>query len=50
MIAGGSVGAAIGVAIPLLFHHDALTDEPAPVPRRAATAHDEIVFSFGGRF
>ena len=48
VIAGAAIGAAIGVAIPLLFHRDVLTDEPA-VPRRA-TGREPVIFSVGSSF
>jgi membrane-associated phospholipid phosphatase len=44
VLAGAIVGSALGVAIPLLFHRDVLTDEPAP------TARGQLMLSFGTRF
>jgi PAP2 superfamily len=43
---GAVIGAAIGVAVPLLFHHDVLTDEPA-TPRTTG-ASDPVMFSLYG--
>lgn len=48
VIAGAVIGGAIGVAIPLLFHHDVLTDEPA-TPRQAAP-REAFVLSVGSSF
>lgn len=47
---GGLIGGAIGVAVPMLFHKDVLTDEAGPTPRtRGAT--DPMIFSlYGGAF
>jgi len=48
VITGALVGAAIGIAVPLFFHLDALTDE-APVPRRLSD-EQPVMFSFGSAF
>lgn len=53
VLGGAIVGSAIGVAVPLLFHRDVLTDENSPTPRRSRTSssRDPIIFSlFGGAF
>lgn len=49
VVVGGLVGAAIGVAVPLLLHHDVLTDEPASLPRRA-TGREPFIVSWGAAF
>lgn len=47
---GALIGGAIGVAVPLLFHRDVLTDEAA-TPRTQPKANDPVVFSlYGGAF
>lgn len=48
VIAGALIGGAIGVAVPLLFHRDVLTDEVA-TPRQAAT-RESFVLSVGSSF
>ncbi|MDB4961206.1 MAG: hypothetical protein JWP01_1205 [Myxococcales bacterium] len=48
VIAGAVVGAAIGILIPLVFHHDVLTDE-GPAPRQIAD-REPFMFSFGTAF
>jgi membrane-associated phospholipid phosphatase len=51
VLTGAIVGGAIGVAIPLLFHEDVLTDESTAMPRTSRSARDPIVFSlYGGAF
>ena len=50
VLVGGIVGSAIGVAVPLLFHHDVLTDEVSAT-QRTGHARDPIMFSlYGGAF
>ncbi len=48
VITGALIGGAIGIAIPLFFHHSALTDE-APVPRRLSD-EQPVMFSLGSAF
>jgi len=48
VLAGAAIGAAIGIAIPMLFHREVLTDEAA-VPRRA-TGREPVVLSVGSSF
>jgi hypothetical protein len=52
VLVGGIVGSAIGVAVPLLFHDDVLTDEASPTPRSSSrSSSDPIIFSlYGGAF
>jgi len=48
VISGALIGAAIGIAVPLFLHHDALTDE-ASVPRRISD-EQPVMFSVGSAF
>ncbi len=45
---GGALGAALGVAIPRLLHHDVLTDEPTSA--RMTASSRPVIFSIGTRF
>jgi hypothetical protein len=45
---GALVGGAIGIAVPLLFHRDVLTDEASPTPRKQSSSRDPVIFSLGG--
>ncbi len=50
VIAGAVAGTAIGLAIPLLFHREVLTDE-APVARtKRHASRGTVMLSFGSRF
>lgn len=50
VVGGALIGGAIGIAVPLLFHRDVLTDEAGTTPRTRAPA-DPVVFSlWGGAF
>lgn len=51
VLGGAIIGGAIGVAVPLLFHEDVLTDEATATPRRNSSSRDPIIFSlYGGAF
>ncbi len=51
VLGGAIVGSAIGVAVPLLFHRDVLTDEASPTPRKQSSSRDPVIFSlYGGAF
>lgn len=50
VLVGALFGTGIGIAVPLLFHYDVLTDETAPVARRASSADQPFMFSLGGAF
>lgn len=51
VLTGMVIGGSIGVLIPLLLHRDVLTDDAAPVPRRASQAPDKpFILSLGGSF
>lgn len=50
VLTGAIVGSAFGVAIPLLFHREVLTDEVAPMMRVAPTDRRPVMVSFGGAF
>ncbi|MGE0871550.1 MAG: phosphatase PAP2 family protein [Kofleriaceae bacterium] len=48
---GALIGGAIGVAVPLLFHRDVLTNEASPTPRTRSSSTDPVIFSlYGGAF
>lgn len=50
VLGGALIGSAIGVAVPLLFHRDVLTDEAVATPRKHSTT-DPVIFSlYGGAF
>lgn len=51
VLTGAIVGSAMGLAIPLLFHRDVLTDENTPMMRTApASDRRPVLVSFGGAF
>ena len=50
VLVGSVIGAGIGIAIPLVFHQDALTDEPAMAAPRTQAPRREVIVSFGSRF
>ncbi|MFN0249975.1 MAG: phosphatase PAP2 family protein [Kofleriaceae bacterium] len=53
VLVGAIVGGAIGVAVPLLFHDDVLTNESTATPRvgSARSTRDPVIFSlYGGAF
>lgn len=47
---GAIVGSAFGIAIPLLLHREVLTDEVAPMERRASPEPRPMMLSLGGGF
>lgn len=49
VLGGAIIGSAIGVAVPLLFHRDVLTDEASPTPRKAL-GEPVVVSLWGGAF
>ena len=50
VLVGGVIGASIGIAIPLLFHQDVLTDEPGTAMPRTQAPRGQFIFSFGSTF
>lgn len=49
VLTGAVVGSAIGIAVPLLFHHDVLTDE-ATIPRTRGSDEPVMFQLYGGAF
>ena len=47
VIAGAAIGSAVGIAIPLLFHKDVLTDESTAKP---SMPRGTLMLTFGSRF
>lgn len=50
VLSGAVIGAGIGIAVPLLFHHDVLSDEAAPSPRKSSSSEPVMFSLWGGAF
>lgn len=50
VLTGALIGGAIGVAVPLLFHRDVLTDEDPESTPRMASSDKPFILSLGGAF